>query len=177
MIKDLAQSSGEITIEDVKERLRAYRRACRRCDELEQRIARRRDDMAVPRAVRADSLPGGRGNSLEAAGETVGGVEAWRGAGEKIGGLERRLRADEEERDAALKDVKKLIDAVGNGKGSRDAKDILTWRYIDGVPFSAIWERLYISDRSMWRKYDRAVRAIADVLNALHSPNGEKNEE
>jgi hypothetical protein len=164
MIKDLAQSSGEITIEDVKERLRAYRRACRRCDELEQRIARRRDDMAVPRAVRADSLPGGRGNSLEA-------------AVEKIDGLERRLRADEEERDAALKDVKKLIDAVGNGKGSRDAKDILTWRYIDGVPFSAIWERLYISDRSMWRKYDRAVRAIADVLNALHSPNGEKNEE
>lgn len=161
-ISDNAQSSGEITIEDVKERLRAYRKACRRCDELEQRIARRRDDMTVPRAVKADSLPGGRGNSLEA-------------AVEKIDGLERRLRADEEERDAALKDVKKLIDAVGNGKGSRDAKDILTWRYIDGVPFSAIWERLYISDRSMWRKYDRAVRAIADALNSHDKP--EKKEQ
>lgn len=160
-ISDGAKSSGQITAEEVKERLRGYRRVCRRCDELEQRIARRRDDMTVPRAVKADSLPGGRGNSLEA-------------AVEKIDELERRLRADEAERDAALKDVKKLIDAVGNGKGSRDAKDILTWRYIDGVPFSAIWERLYISDRSMWRKYDRAVRAIADALNALNDGTKEQ---
>ena len=160
-ISDGATNCGEITIEEVKERLRGYRRACRRCDELEQRIARRREAMTVPRAVKADSLPGGKGNSLEA-------------AVEKIDELERRLAAEQLRRGAALLDVRFLIDAVGNGKGSRDGKAILTWRYIDGVPFSAIWERLYISDRSMWRKYDRAVRAIADALIALNDGTKEQ---
>ena len=43
-----------MTTYEVKERLREYRKACRRCGELEQRIARKRSDM---RALRAPSEP------------------------------------------------------------------------------------------------------------------------
>lgn len=132
-----------MTIFEVKERLREYRRACRRCGELEKQIARRRSDMRVLRAVRTDSLPGGKGNSMEA-------------AIEKIDGMERRLRSEQSERDAALSDVSALIGEAD----SDDGKAILSLRYIDGVRFEDIPERLFISERSMWRRYNEAIKKI-----------------
>ena len=68
-----------MTIEEVKSRLRRYNELRRDCRKLHREIARRRADMTSPRAVKADALPGGRGNSLEA-------------AIEKIDALEHRLR-------------------------------------------------------------------------------------
>lgn len=65
-----------MTTYEVKERLRAYRKACRRCGELEKQIARRRSDMRVLRAVRTDSLPGGSRNTIEAANLKRQGVRA-----------------------------------------------------------------------------------------------------
>lgn len=132
-----------MTVFEIKERLRAYRKACRRCGELEKQIARRRSDMRVLRAVRTDSLPGGKGNSMEA-------------AIEKIDGLERRLRDEQSERDAALSDVSALIGEAD----SDDGKAILSLRYIDGVRFEDIPERLFISERSMWRRYNEAIKKI-----------------
>lgn len=134
-----------MTIFEVKERLRAYRRACRRCEELEKQIARRRADMRTLRAVRTDSLPGGKGNSMEA-------------AIEKIDGMERRLRSEQSERDAALADVRALIGKVTDEEGMA----ILSLRYIDGVRFEDIPERLFISERSMWRRYNAVIFSIAD---------------
>ena len=54
-----------MTIEEVKSRLRRYNELRRDCRKLHREIARRRADMTSPRAVKADALPGGRGNSLE----------------------------------------------------------------------------------------------------------------
>ena len=134
-----------MTTYEVKERLREYRRACRRCGELEQRIARKRSDMRALRAVRTDSQPGGSGNSLEA-------------AIEKIDGLERRLVSEQTGRDAALADVRVLIGKVTDEEG----RAILSLRCIDGVRFEDIPERLFISERSMWRRYNAAIFSIAD---------------
>ena len=134
-----------MTTYEVKERLREYRRACRRCGELEQRIARKRSDMRALRAVRTDSQPGGSENSLEA-------------AIEKIDGLERRLVSEQSGRDAALADVRALIGKVTDEEG----RAILSLRYIDGVRFEDIPERLFISERSMWRRYYNAISSIAD---------------
>lgn len=134
-----------MTVFEIKERLRTYRKACRRCEELEKQIARRRADMLTLRAVRSDSLPGGKGNSMEA-------------AIEKIDALERRLVAEQSGRDAALSDVSALIGKVTDEEG----KAILSLRYIDGVRFEDIPERLFISERSMWRRYNAVIFSIAD---------------
>ena len=138
-----------MTVFEIKERLRAYRRACRRCEELEKQIARRRADMRTLRAVRTDSLPGGKGNSMEA-------------AIEKIDGLERRLMDEQAGRDAALADVRVLIDLVDtDSEEGQDGKKILSLRYIDGVRFEDIPDMVGVSLRSMWRRYNGAISAIA----------------
>ena len=134
-----------MTVFEIKERLRAYRRACRRCGELERQIARRRADMRTLRAVRSASLPGGKGRSMEAA---IGGRD----------GLERRLVSEQSGRDAALADVRVLIGKVTDEEG----RAILSLRCIDGVRFEDIPERLFISERSMWRRYNAAIFSIAD---------------
>lgn len=138
-----------MTVFEIKERLRAYRRVCRRCEELEKHIARRRADMRTLRAVRTDSLPGGKGNSMEA-------------AIEKIDGLERRLMDEQAGRDAALADVRALIDLVDtDSEEGQDGKKILSLRYIDGVRFEDIPDMVGVSLRSMWRRYNGAISAIA----------------
>ena len=134
-----------MTVFEIKERLWEYRRACRRCGELERQIARRRADMHTLRAVRSDSLPGGKGNSMEA-------------AIERIDELERRLVSEQSGRDAALADVRVLIGKVTDEEG----RAILSLRCINGVRFEDIPERLFISERSMWRRYNAAIFSIAD---------------
>lgn len=132
-----------MTTEEVKERLRAYRRACKECRKLNRKIRDKRESMTQPRAVRTDALPGGKGNTLEA-------------AIEKIDTLERRLHAAESEKDKALSDVRTLIALVEDP----DGRYILILRYINGVSFDDIPEQMYISDRSMWRRYNRAIDEI-----------------
>ncbi len=134
-----------MTVFEIKERLREYRKACRRCGELEQRIARKRSDMRALRAVRTDSQPGGKGNSMEA-------------AIERIDELERRLVTEQSGRDAALADVRALIGKVTDEEG----RAILSLRYIDGVRFEDIPGRLCISYATMWRRYEKAIAQIAD---------------
>ena len=99
--------------------------------------------MTQPRAVRTDALPGGKGNTLEA-------------AIEKIDALERRLDAAQSEKDKSLSDVRALIALVEDP----DGRYILILRYINGVSFDDIPEQMYISDRSMWRRYNRAIDEI-----------------
>ena len=138
-----------MTVFEIKERLREYRKACRRCGELEQRIARKRSDMRALRAVRSDSQPGGKGNSMEA-------------AIERIDELERRLMDEHAGRDAALADVRALIDLVDTGSDEgQDGRKILSLRYIDGVRFEDIPDIAKVSLRSMWRRYNRAIAEIA----------------
>ncbi len=132
-----------MTADEVKGRLRAYRRACKECCKLNRKIRDKRDSMTQPRAVRTDALPGGKGNTLEA-------------AIEKIDTLERRLHAAESEKDKALSDVRTLIALVEDP----DGRYILILRYINGVSFDDIPEQMYISDRSMWRRYNRAIDEI-----------------
>ena len=132
-----------MTADEVKERLRAYRRACKECRKLNRKIKDKRESMTQPRAVRTDALPGGKGNTLEA-------------AIEKIDTLERRLHAAESEKDKALSDVRTLIALVEDP----DGRYILILRYINGVSFDDIPEQMYISDRSMWRRYNRAIDEI-----------------
>ena len=132
-----------MTADEVKERLRAYRRACKECRKLNRKIRDKRDSMTQPRAVRTDALPGGKGNTLEA-------------AIEKIDTLERRLHAAQSEKDKALSDVRALIALAEDP----DGRYILILRYIIGVSFDDIPEQMYISDRSMWRRYNRAIDEI-----------------
>lgn len=132
-----------MTEKEVKECLRAYRRAFRRCGDLKKEISGRRSAMRGLRAVRTDSLPGGGGNSLEA-------------SIEKLDTLERRLMEAEMQRDAVLADVRALIDKADEPCG----KSILLLRYIDGVRFEDIPDRLYISYATMWRKYNRTIEEI-----------------
>ena len=132
-----------MTADEVKERLRAYRRIRNECRKLSRKIRDKRESMTQPRAVRTDALPGGKGNTLEA-------------AIEKIDTLERRLHAAESEKDKALSDVRTLIALVENP----DGRYILILRYINGVSFDDIPEQMYISDRSMWRRYNRAIDEI-----------------
>ena len=132
-----------MTTEEVKERLRTYQRACKECRKLNRKIRDKRESMTQPRAVRTDALPGGKGNTLEA-------------AIEKIDTLERRLHAAESEKDKALSDVRTLIALVEDP----DGRYILILRYINGVSFDDIPEQMYISDRSMWRRYNRAIDEI-----------------
>lgn len=132
-----------MTADEVKGRLRAYRRACKECCKLNRKIRDKRDSMTQPRAVRTDALPGGKGNTLEA-------------AIEKIDALERRLDAAQSEKDKSLSDVRALIALVENP----DGRYILILRYINGVSFDDIPEQMYISDRSMWRRYNRAIDEI-----------------
>lgn len=129
---------------EIKERLREYNRACRRCEELERQIIRRRAALSSPRAVRFDVLPGGKGNSIES-------------AIERIDELERRLADEKSLCEKALDDVRSLIAFAKDD----DGKAILSLRYIDGVSFGEIPERIHLSERSMWRKYDQAVEQIA----------------
>ena len=132
-----------MTADEVKGRLRAFRRACKECHKLNRKIRDKRESMTQPRAVRTDALPGGKGNTLEA-------------AIEKIDTLERRLHAAESEKDKALSDVRTLIALVEDP----DGRYILILRYINGVSFDDIPEQMYISDRSMWRRYNRAIDEI-----------------
>lgn len=132
-----------MTTEEVKERLRTYQRACKECRKLNRKIRDKRESMTQPRAVRTDALPGGKGNTLEA-------------AIEKIDTLERRLHAAQSEKDKALSDVRTLIALVEDP----DGRYILILRYINGVSFDDIPEQMYISDRSMWRRYNRAIDEI-----------------
>ena len=132
-----------MTADEVKERLRAYCRIRNECRKLSRKIRDKRESMTQPRAVRTDALPGGKGNTLEA-------------AIEKIDTLERRLHAAESEKDKALSDVRTLIALVENP----DGRYILILRYINGVSFDDIPEQMYISDRSMWRRYNRAIDEI-----------------
>ncbi len=132
-----------MTTEEVKERLRTYQRACKECRKLNRKIRDKRESMTQPRAVRADALPGGKGNTLEA-------------AIEKIDALERRLDAAQSEKDKSLSDVRALIALVEDP----DGRYILILRYINGVSFDDIPEQMYISDRSMWRRYNRAIDEI-----------------
>ncbi len=132
-----------MTADEVKERLRAYRRIRNECRKLSRKIRDKRESMTQPRAVRTDALPGGKGNTLEA-------------AIEKIDTLERRLHAAESEKDKALSDVRTLIALVEDP----DGRYILILRYINGVSFDDIPEQMYISDRSMWRRYNRAIDEI-----------------
>ncbi len=132
-----------MTADEVKERLRAYRRACKECRKLSRKIRDKRESMTQPRAVRTDALPGGKGNTLEA-------------AIEKIDTLERRLHAAQSEKDKALSDVRALIALAEDP----DGRYILILRYIIGVSFDDIPEQMYISDRSMWRRYNRAIDEI-----------------
>ena len=132
-----------MTADEVKERLRAYRRACKECRKLSRKIRDKRESMTQPRAVRTDALPGGKGNTLEA-------------AIEKIDALERRLDAAQSEKDKSLSDVRALIALVEDP----DGRYILILRYINGVSFDDIPEQMYISDRSMWRRYNRAIDEI-----------------
>ena len=132
-----------MTADEVKERLRAYRRACKECRKLNRKIRDKRESMTQPRAVRTDALPGGKGNTLEA-------------AIEKIDALERRLDAAQSEKDKSLSDVRALIALAEDP----DGRYILILRYINGVSFDDIPEQMYISDRSMWRRYNRAIDEI-----------------
>ena len=132
-----------MTTEEVKERLRTYQRACKECRKLSRKIRDKRESMTQPRAVRTDALPGGKGNTLEA-------------AIEKIDTLERRLDAAQSEKDKSLSDVRALIALVEDP----DGRYILILRYINGVSFDDIPEQMYISDRSMWRRYNRAIDEI-----------------
>lgn len=132
-----------MTTEEVKERLRTYQRACKECRKLNRKIRDKRESMTQPRAVRTDALPGGKGNTLEA-------------AIEKIDTLERRLDAAQSEKDKSLSDVRALIALVEDP----DGRYILILRYINGVSFDDIPEQMYISDRSMWRRYNRAIDEI-----------------
>ena len=132
-----------MTADEVKERLRAYRRACKECRKLSRKIRDKRESMTQPRAVRTDALPGGKGNTLEA-------------AIEKIDTLERRLDAAQSEKNKALADVRAMIALVEDP----DGRYILILRYINGVSFDDIPEQMYISDRSMWRRYNRAIDEI-----------------
>ena len=133
-----------MTADEVKERLRAYRRACKECRKLNRKIRDKRESMTQPRAVRTDALPGGKGNTLEA-------------AIEKIDALERRLDAAQSEKDKSLSDVRALIALVEDP----DGRYILILRYINGVSFDDIPEQVFISPATMWRRYNRAIDQIA----------------
>ena len=134
-----------MTIEEVKSRLRRYNELCRECRKVRHEIARRRADMTSPRAVKADALPGGRGNSLEA-------------AIEKIDALERRLRRLESDAVTARYNAEALITLADDPDGAA----ILRLHYIDSVRFEDVFEKLLLSERTMWRIYDRTIRQISE---------------
>ena len=136
-----------MTIEEVKSRLRRYNELCRECRKVRHEIARRRADMTSPRAVKADALPGGRGNSLEA-------------AIEKIDALEHRLRRLESDAVTARHNAEALITLADDPDGSA----ILRLHYIDGVRFEDVPERLYISPATMWRRYNQTIKIISEKL-------------
>lgn len=133
-----------MTASDVKERLQAYRRACKDCRKLSRKIRDKRESMLQPRAVKADALPGGQGNTLEA-------------AIEKIDTMERHLHDAESARKKALSDVRALIALAQDP----DGRYILTLRYVDGVSFDDIPTQMYMSPATMWRRYNRAIDQIA----------------
>lgn len=134
-ISDGAKNYGGMTADDVKNRLREYRRACRRCEETQRRIDAHRANMAGNRYMSTDALD-----------DTLG----------QIAELERRLHAEEAARDAALEDVKTMIGMAEDKTG----KTILQMRYIDGVRFETIPDKLFLCDRTMWRHYNRVIREI-----------------
>lgn len=133
-----------MTVNEVKERLRQYRRMCRECRSLERQIKCKRRDMENLRAVKSDALPGGRENSLES-------------AVERIDALERRYNDKRLVRDAARMSVEALIAQVEDEAG----RDILELHYLDGVRFEDIPEKLYVSERTMWRIYERTILQIS----------------
>lgn len=134
-----------MTVEEVKARLRRYNDLRHECRRLARRIQSKRRDMEGLRAVKTDALPGGKGNSLES-------------AVERIDALERRYRDKLLIRDAARLSAEALIALAQDETG----RDILELHYIDGVRFEDIPEKLFISERTMWRIYERTVRQIAE---------------
>lgn len=136
-----------MTMEEVKARLRRGNELRRECRKLQKNIRARRVNMTAPRAVKTDALPGGKGNSLEA-------------AIEKIDALERRLHCLEREAEAARADAETLIELVD----CRDGYDILRLHYLDGVRFEEIPDRLPVSYRTMYRRYKDAIREISEKL-------------
>ena len=132
-----------MTMEEVKARLRRGNELRRECRKLQKNIRARRVNMTAPHAVKTDALPGGKGNSLEA-------------AVEKIDALERRLHCLEREAEAARADAETLIELVD----CRDGYDILRLHYLDGVRFEEIPDRLPMSAATMWRLYGKALREI-----------------
>lgn len=135
-----------MTAFEVKERLRAYQRARRECLKITAELKRVRGGMTDIRSPRMDVMP--RVNSRCR--------PMW--AIERADWLERRLAAAESNRDAALDDVRALIALVRDS----DGRDILTLRYVDDVRFEDVPGRVLLSERSMWRAYNRAVRDIAE---------------
>lgn len=136
-----------MTVEEVKARLQRYNNLRRECRKLQKNIRARRVNMTAPRAIKTDALPGGRGNSLEA-------------AIERIDELERELHRLEHEADIARADAETLIGLAGSG----DGREILRLRYLDGVRFEEIPDRLPVSYRTMYRRYKEAIHEIAEKL-------------
>lgn len=136
------EKSGETAAtgtEAVKERLREYRRAGNRCAAITRKIQNQRANMLGNRNMSADAL------------DVVV---------DKIAESEKQLAAEQKTQAAALADAEYLISLADQSEG----RQILRLRYLHGVRFEDIPERLFTSARSMWRKYNRAVNTIAGKI-------------
>lgn len=138
-----------MTVEEVKARLRRYNDLRHECRKLRQEIERRRSDMEAPHAVRADALPGGRGNSLE---EAV----------EKIDVLERRLQYLKHEADSSRADVEMLIALADDEDGAA----FMRLYFLDGVRFQDIAGKyIFRSRSSIYEHYRIALEQVWTKIN------------
>ena len=142
-----------MTADEVKERLRAYRRICNECRELEQKIKDRREDMVQPRAVRTDAFRGSRGNGLE-------------NAIEIIDECEHKLCAKKEARDKALKDVRVLISKVtGDSDEINQIRIALKAYYLDRSSMYEVGVLIGYDERTAYRRVQKGAYIIAKVVS------------
>ncbi len=138
-----------MTTDEVKERLRAYRRIRNECEGLKNRIERKRSDMHYLQAVVSDSTSRGRGVS-----------DSVERAVEKIDGLIRYYAERVAECEEAEQTVLEIIGCVDDP----DGRSILFLRYIEGERFEDIADALHISNGTMWSRYNTALKNICSEL-------------
>lgn len=135
-----------MTADEVKERLRAYRRIRNECEGLKNRIERKRSDMNYLQAIVTDGAPrsGEISHSVE---RTV----------ERMDALVREYASMVNKCEEEEKQILNMINSVSQSRG----RAILIKHYINGIPLDwRIYDMLGIARNTMWKYYNSAIEEI-----------------
>ncbi len=136
-----------------KEYLKGYRRHVRRINRIETELEELHA-MSAPKSASNDGMPHGSGQS------DLSGYAA------ELDKLERSLREEKDKRVEAYKDIDERIKKLER----ENEKDVLFYRYIAGLAWWEIAEKMSFSERHVTRLHGRALAHLEISKDVLECP-------